>query len=592
MMPATTDVDHVLALLRRGRVEEAVEAYGGDLLPGTNSPALGELAEYVAVAVREALLADPQPDAVVRYSERRRTTPRSSRSAWPPSGPAAPRRTPAQGAPRGRPRLTPPTGPDAPTRQPRLPSVSLVTASARESSMTRISLNVDGASVSDDVEPRMLLVQYLRERLGKTGTVIGCDTSNCGACTVHLNGSSVKSCNVLAVQADGADVTTIEGLATDGQLHPVQEAFRGARAAVRLLHARDDHAERRPAEGEPAPLRGGDPARARGQPVPLHGLPQHREGRAARGLDPDHRRRCPVTATQERPAEAAKEIGRDRRRKEDQRLITGRTCWTDNIQLSGMLHIAMAQPVRARHDHQHRRRGRQGVAERRHRDHRQGRRRRAGALPNARPITPDQVTPNHSPIAVERATFAGEIVAVVVARSAAAARDAAELVDVDYDELPAALDLKEAAAATQRQGPGAPRPRHQQVRVLEVRLGRGRHRRQRRRGDREGPRRWHRDRAGVPPAAPDPGLHEPRSTVVDPTGEQITMWSATQIPHILRFLLAAVTGVSESKIRVVAPDVGGGFGGKLQTTPEEFITFLLAAGWASRSSTPRPAPSP
>ena len=91
--------------------------------------------------------------------------------------------------------------------------------------MTRISLTVDGASVSDDVEPRMLLVQYLRERLGKTGTVIGCDTSNCGACTVHLNGSSVKSCNVLAVQADGAEVTTIEGIARDGKLHPVQEAF-------------------------------------------------------------------------------------------------------------------------------------------------------------------------------------------------------------------------------------------------------------------------------------------------------------------------------------------------------------------------------
>ncbi len=98
--------------------------------------------------------------------------------------------------------------------------------------MTRINLTVDGQQVADDVEPRMLLVQYLRERLGKTGTVIGCDTSNCGACTVHLNGRSVKSCNVLAVQADGAEVTTIEGLAdtvpgrTDGQLHPVQEAFR------------------------------------------------------------------------------------------------------------------------------------------------------------------------------------------------------------------------------------------------------------------------------------------------------------------------------------------------------------------------------
>ncbi len=92
--------------------------------------------------------------------------------------------------------------------------------------MTRINLTVDGAKVADDVEPRMLLVQYLREKLGKTGTVIGCDTSNCGACTVHLDGTSVKSCNVLAVQADGHEVTTIEGLSQDGELHPVQEAFR------------------------------------------------------------------------------------------------------------------------------------------------------------------------------------------------------------------------------------------------------------------------------------------------------------------------------------------------------------------------------
>ena len=93
--------------------------------------------------------------------------------------------------------------------------------------MARINLTVDGQQVADDVEPRLLLVQYLREKLGKTGTVVGCDTSNCGACTVHLNGRSVKSCNVLAVQAEGAEVTTIEGLAgEDGALHPVQEAFR------------------------------------------------------------------------------------------------------------------------------------------------------------------------------------------------------------------------------------------------------------------------------------------------------------------------------------------------------------------------------
>ncbi|HEV7470208.1 MAG TPA: (2Fe-2S)-binding protein [Pseudonocardia sp.] len=91
--------------------------------------------------------------------------------------------------------------------------------------MAQVRVTVDGVNYADDVEPRMLLVHYLRERLGKTGTLIGCDTSNCGACTVSLNGQSVKSCSVLAVQADGTEVTTIEGLARDGQLHPVQSAF-------------------------------------------------------------------------------------------------------------------------------------------------------------------------------------------------------------------------------------------------------------------------------------------------------------------------------------------------------------------------------
>jgi carbon-monoxide dehydrogenase small subunit len=91
--------------------------------------------------------------------------------------------------------------------------------------MTRITVKVDGTSYDDEVEPRTLLVHYLREQLGKTGTVVGCDTSNCGACTVHLDGRSVKSCSLLAVQADGHEVTTIEGLATNGELHPMQRAF-------------------------------------------------------------------------------------------------------------------------------------------------------------------------------------------------------------------------------------------------------------------------------------------------------------------------------------------------------------------------------
>src|SRR5207302_5418711 len=95
----------------------------------------------------------------------------------------------------------------------------------RMSKPVSVRLNVNGVEHQLDVEPRVLLVHALRDHLGLTGTHVGCDTSNCGACTIHLDGKAVKSCTVLAVQADGAEVTTIEGLAREGELHPVQEAF-------------------------------------------------------------------------------------------------------------------------------------------------------------------------------------------------------------------------------------------------------------------------------------------------------------------------------------------------------------------------------
>ncbi|MFF0105838.1 MULTISPECIES: (2Fe-2S)-binding protein [Streptomyces] len=91
--------------------------------------------------------------------------------------------------------------------------------------MARISVKVDGTAYEDEVEPRLLLVHYLRDRLGLTGTPVGCDTSSCGACTVELDGASVKSCSVLAVQADGGEVTTVQGLARDGEWTPLQRAF-------------------------------------------------------------------------------------------------------------------------------------------------------------------------------------------------------------------------------------------------------------------------------------------------------------------------------------------------------------------------------
>ena len=89
----------------------------------------------------------------------------------------------------------------------------------------RVSIEVNGQSQERDVEPRITLVDFLRNELGLTGTNVGCDTSQCGACTVHMDGMAVKSCTVLAVQADGSRVTTIEGLASNGQLHPMQQAF-------------------------------------------------------------------------------------------------------------------------------------------------------------------------------------------------------------------------------------------------------------------------------------------------------------------------------------------------------------------------------
>jgi carbon-monoxide dehydrogenase small subunit len=91
--------------------------------------------------------------------------------------------------------------------------------------MARVSVTVNGVQYDEEVEPRLLLVHLIRDTLGLTGTHVGCDTSNCGACTVHLDGEAVKSCTVLAVQADRSEVTTIEGMGTEEELHPLQEAF-------------------------------------------------------------------------------------------------------------------------------------------------------------------------------------------------------------------------------------------------------------------------------------------------------------------------------------------------------------------------------
>lgn len=278
------------------------------------------------------------------------------------------------------------------------------------------------------------------------------------------------------------------------------------------------------------------------------------------------------------PADAAPahEIGRSRARKEDARLITGRTRWTSNMTLPGMLHMAVlrspfahakitsvdvseakAMPgVVAVYT------GADLAAEQ-------------GNLPCAWPITPDMLAPPAPSLAVDTVNFAGDAVAIVLARTDYEAHDALEGIDVDYEELPVVLDLEEAAEDKVLVHPDLGSNVVATWRLDSAEAGTGADVDQAIAEARESAdgivveRTFYQQRLA-------PAYMEPRAVAVDPTGEQITMWSSTQIPHILKLMLALTLGIPEHKLRVIAPDVGGGFGGKLQVCPEEVLALLAA----------------
>jgi aerobic carbon-monoxide dehydrogenase large subunit len=267
-----------------------------------------------------------------------------------------------------------------------------------------------------------------------------------------------------------------------------------------------------------------------------------------------------VTATTEVPAA---ELGRARLRKEDAKLITGQTNWTDNIRLPGMLHMAflrspyahakitrvdvsgaLSQPgVIAAYS------GADFAAEQ-------------GSLPCAWPVTPDIVIPPHPPMAVDEVRYVGEAVAVVVARDRFEAADAVAAIDVDYEPLPPVLDIRTALADDSPKVHDAGNKSYEWVFAN---------------GDVDAAftdapvvlEREYRQQRLIPCAM------EPRSVVAQWVGDQVTLWSATQIPHVLRFALSAFFGIPEQDIRVIAPDVGGGFGSKLQVTAEEVLAVLV-----------------
>ncbi len=265
--------------------------------------------------------------------------------------------------------------------------------------------------------------------------------------------------------------------------------------------------------------------------------------------------------------DSSKHIGKPFKRKEDRRLITGRTRWTDNITLPGLLHVAMVRSPIA-----HARITRVDVSAALDRpgvvaafsgadlaD-------QLGTLPCAWPVTADMVHPDHRPLAVDEVRHVGEAVAVVVARDRYSAADALEAVEVDYDPLPAVTDMEEALKdevlvhsdkgtnksflwpfdggdydAAKAKAEVVVKRRYIQQRLI-------------------------------------PTAMETRAVVVEPLteGDEYTVYSATQIPHILRVMLALVTGIPEHRIRVIAPDVGGGFGSKLNVYAEEVIALVLA----------------
>jgi carbon-monoxide dehydrogenase large subunit len=267
------------------------------------------------------------------------------------------------------------------------------------------------------------------------------------------------------------------------------------------------------------------------------------------------------------------EIGKARLRKEDERLITGRTRWTDNINLPGMVHLAVLRSPLAHAkiigiDTSAAKQSPGVIAVYTGKDLDPD---SSIGMPCAWPITPDMKSPRRPVLASNQVNFAGEGVAVVVARSSEAAHDALESIDVEYEDLPVVLGMENALAE------GAP--------LVHEELGTNRN------------ALWIFDsgEAGTGSSVDEaianaevtvkrrfrqqrliPAFMEPRACVVDPTSTQLTMWSSTQVPHILKTMAALTLGIPEHKLRVVAPDVGGGFGGKIGVLPEEMMCLIVA----------------
>ena len=433
-----------------------------------------------------------------------------------------------------------------------------------------ISLTVNGERHERAVEDRTLLIHFLREDLALKGSHIGCDTSHCGACTVDMDGKSVKSCTIFAVQAEGAQIRTIEGMANaDGSLHPLQEGFRNEHGlqcgyctpgmimrAYRLL------------AGEPEPDGRGHPHGHFRQSVPLHRLSEHRQGDPLRGGQNQRaggRRMTDQTPVSERQAKL-EGIGCRRKRVEDIRFVQGKGNYVDDLTMPGML---FGDFVRSPFAHARIKAIRKDAAL---------------ALPGVKAVlTAADLIPlnlHYMPtlagdvqavLAHEKVLFQNQEVVFVIATDRYIAADAVELIEVDYEELPPLVDPMKSMA------PDAPVLREDIKDKTDGAHGARKHYN-------------HIFSWGVgDKAATDAAFASAPVTVkelisyqrchpcpmetcacvasMDKIRGELTLWGTFQAPHVVRTVASLIAGIPEHKIRVISPDIGGGFGNKVGVYP-------------------------
>ncbi len=427
----------------------------------------------------------------------------------------------------------------------------------------QVTIDINGEQVSRDVEPRQLLVHFIRDTPGLTGTHWGCDTSNCGACVVLMDGRPVKSCTTLAVMCEGHEIRTVESLEVNGRLDPIQQGFHETHALQcgfctpgMLMTGRALLDE------NPDPTDAGDPHGHLRLDLSLHGLQEHRRrgqvGRGARGRHQAGGMRMATvenlpSATEERP------IGFGRlKRKEDARFIRGQGNYLDDIRLPGMVHGAILRSPFA-----HARILSIDTS-------------RALALPGVAAVVtakdletlglawmPTISYDTQAVLAGDKVRFQGQEVAFVIATDEYIARDALQLIDVEYEPLPAVVNARRAL------DPDAPLIRDDKTGQIDNLASPTWEA-----GDEDATDRAFAEADTVvtrdiiyPRCHPAP--LETCGMIADfnPQSGQLNIYNGNQAPHAHRTVYAQVAGLAEHMIRIETGDIGGGFGNKVPIYP-------------------------